>query len=517
MGYPSFHATAQGDLNPAPSRDAADTTKVGVATSVPKGASGVAVTVGVEGAVPPELGVGRDGLRAAGFEGKAGQTLAIPRDGATLIAVGIGEPAKLSAAVLRDAGAALGRAGARHGHLAAMVPNTNGVAAVEAAQSLVEGALLARYRYTPLRHIPEHEPPLRELTLVSAGPLGEIEAGAARGAIVAHAARFARDLANAPATLLTARKMAEIAQAIAQDTGLEIEILDEHALLGLGCGGLLGVNAGSAEPPRLIKLTYRPKQAGGHVEPNGRVNLVGKGIMYDSGGISLKPNDLVHATMKVDMSGAAAILASMSTLSALDCKAEVTGYLMCTDNMPGGAAMKLGDVLTIRGGKTVEVLNTDAEGRLVLADGLMLSTEQTPRPDAIVDIATLTGACQRALGKLSAGVIGNQAWLVEQLKTAAQRTDETVWELPLDRRYREELDSEIADLKNVGGVDAGAITAALFLEEFVGDLPWAHLDIAGTAQFDKDDSWRCKGATGFGTRLLIEFLLGFGPPRETLH
>ncbi len=217
------------------------------------------------------------------------------------------------------------------------------------------------------------------------------------------------------------------------------------------------------------------------------------------------------------MSGAAAVLASMSTLSALGCRAAVTGYLMCTDNMPGGAAMKLGDVLTIRDGTTVEVLNTDAEGRLVMADGLVLATEQTPKPDAIVDIATLTGACQRALGVWSAGVIGNDQGLVDQVEAAAERTDETVWQLPLDRRYRKELDSEIADMKNVGGDNAGAITAALFLEEFVADLPWAHLDIAGTARAEADDSWRSQGATGYGTRLLIDLLMNFTPPKETRH
>jgi leucyl aminopeptidase len=190
---------------------------------------------------------------------------------------------------------------------------------------------------------------------------------------------------------------------------------------------------------------------------------------------------------------------------------------MCTDNMPSGTAMKLGDVLKARGGKTVEVLNTDAEGRLVLMDGLVLSTEETPKPDAIVDIATLTGACQRALGIARAGILGNHQGLIEQAKAAAERTDEGLWQLPLERRYRKELDSEIADLKNIGGENAGAITAALFLEEFVGDVPWAHIDMAGTARVDSDESWRSKGATGFGTRLLIDLATSFVPPAETRH
>jgi leucyl aminopeptidase len=295
---------------------------------------------------------------------------------------------------------------------------------------------------------------------------------------------------------------------VAEGTGLAVEVLDEKTLAKLGRGGMLGVNAGSAEPPRLVKLIYRPKG-----RPRGRLSLIGKGIMYDSGGISLKPNDLIHAAMKTDMSGAAAILGAMSALSALGCQTAVTGYLMCTDNMPGGKAMRLGDVLTARGGKTVEVLNTDAEGRLVMMDGLVLATEEEPPPDAIVDIATLTGACERALGNDNAGVMGNHLGFMGQLKTAAAASDETVWESPLDRRLRRELDSEVADIKNVGGVNAGQITAGLFLEEFVAGIPWAHIDIAGTSRVETDKTWRSKGATGFGTRLLIELALAFTPPK----
>ena len=239
--------------------------------------------------------------------------------------------------------------------------------------------------------------------------------------------------------------------------------------------------------------------------------MVGKGVMYDSGGISLKPTDPMHAAMKMDMSGAAAVLSAMSTLSALGCRSEVIGYLMCTDNMPSGSAMKLGDVLHIHGGTTVEVHNTDAEGRLVLADGLVLAREQ--EPDAIVDIATLTGACLIALGPAMAGVFGNdQAW-VDQVLAASAQTDEQVWQLPLEqKRYRKLLDSDVADVKNVGGPYGGAITAAVFLSEFVGDVPWAHLDIAGPMKVDSDDGWRSKGATGFGTRLLIDLAMDFRPP-----
>ncbi len=235
----------------------------------------------------------------------------------------------------------------------------------------------------------------------------------------------------------------------------------------------------------------------------GHLALVGKGIMYDSGGISLKPSDPMHAAMKMDMSGAAAVLATMSALAAVGCRNAVTGFLMCTDNMPSGSATKLGDVLHIHGGKTVEVHNTDAEGRLVLADGLVLAVEE--EPDAIVDIATLTGAALIALGTGYAGVLGNNQALIDQVRAAADATDEPVWQLPLEtKRYRKLLDSDVADLKNIGNQYGGAITAAVFLSEFVGDVPWAHLDIAPTMKVDADESWRSKGATGFGTRLLID-------------
>lgn len=299
-----------------------------------------------------------------------------------------------------------------------------------------------------------------------------------------------------------------VAEALGSECNLEVEVFDREVLRKLGCGGLLGVNAGSVEEPRMVKLTYRPS----HGESTaGQLAFVGKGVMYDSGGLSLKPSNASHATMKVDMTGAASTLATMTALSALNCPTTVTAYLMCTDNMPSGSATALGDVLTIYGGKTVEVINTDAEGRIVMADALVLATED--KPNAIVDISTLTGACLMALGTLSAGVFGNNQDVVDQLKVAANHTDETLWQLPLDRRYRSQLESDVADLKNVGGDFGGAITAALFLAEFVGDVPWAHLDIAGTAHVTADDSWRTKGATGYGTRLMIDFALNFAAPQ----
>ncbi|MGH9118051.1 MAG: leucyl aminopeptidase family protein [Acidimicrobiales bacterium] len=263
----------------------------------------------------------------------------------------------------------------------------------------------------------------------------------------------------------------------------------------------------------MIRLTHTPRNAGGAtVEPTGRLTLVGKGITYDSGGIALKPADEVHATMKNDMTGAGSILAAMSALGALGCTTAVVGYLMCTDNRPSGTAMAMGEVITIHGGTTVEVANTDAEGRLVMADALVMATEEPT--DAMVDIATLTGACMRALGTQVAGVMGNSQAMIDQIVAASLATDEPVWTLPLEQRYRKELDSPIADIKNLGGPNAGAITAALFLEEFVGDVPFAHIDIVGTEQNNAYESWRPAGCTGFGARLLAELALGFNPPKR---
>jgi len=328
--------------------------------------------------------------------------------------------------------------------------------------------------------------------------------GAPRGVIMAEATNIARDLANTPPALLTAVDMAELATGLGKKRGLDVEVFDEKALIDLGCRGLLGVNAGSAEEPRMIRLGYRPAGSRTHL------TLVGKGIMYDAGGMALKPADDVHATMKNDMSGAGAILAAMAQLEALGCKTAVTGYLMCTDNRPSDTSIAMGDVLTVYGGKTVEVMNTDAEGRLVMADALVLAAED--ETNAIVDIATLTGAAMRALGTQVAGLIGNNAGLVAQVEAAAEVTGESVWELPLERRYRGDLNSDIADIKNLGGANAGAITAALFLDEFVAGKPWAHIDIAGTAQNDRDTSWRPPGCTGFGARLLVELALNFKRP-----
>lgn len=493
-------------FDPAPSVSAAAAFVVTVAAGSAD-AGALAVPMATSGDVPGQLGLSRDTLAGAGFTGAPGQTVNLPQaSGPLLVAYGVGEPGKLDARGLRDAAGSVARATPRHAHLAFELPPLGDVDPATAAQVVVEGASLARYRYGPLQRQKDDTPEaLTALTIVAApgSESADLVAGAERGKVLSAAAQLSRDLANTPPTHLTATALAELAKQLGPETGLGVEVFDKQALIEMGCGGLLGVNAGSSEPPVMIKLSYRPAEATGHLA------LVGKGIMYDSGGISLKPADGTHATMKNDMSGAGAVLAAMTTLSALGCRAAVTGYLACTDNMPSGTAMVMGEVITMRGGTTVEVANTDAEGRLVMADAIVLAAEEAP--DAIVDIATLTGACLRALGPEIAGVMGSDAALVRQIEAAADATDEPVWELPLARRYRKYLDSKIADLVNLGGTHAGAISAALFLDEFTSGIPWAHLDIAGTAQGETDTSWRTSECTGFGARLLAELALGFTP------
>ena len=471
-----------------------------------------AIFVSSEGDLP-ELGLTRETLAAAGFTGSKNQTLLLP--GTQLrVLVGVGGGIT-SAAGLRDAVAAFTRAAHESAELAIDLSGVIGgagaddaapLAASDAALAATEGALLARYRYDALKSDPKTVALERLLLGVANADETAAQEGVNRAVILARTAGIARDLANTPPRHLSAEKFAEVIERVAPDFGLEVEVFDRAALMELGCGGLLGVNAGSIEEPRMIKVSYRPADADGHLA------LIGKGIMYDSGGISLKPSNAMHAAMKFDMMGAAAVFSSMTALRELGATTAVTGWLMCTDNMPSGSATKLGDVLTIRGGKTVEVKNTDAEGRLVMADGLVLATEEAQRPDAIVDIATLTGAAMMALGTRTAAMLANNDAVAAQLEAAADITDENIWRFPLDHRYRDQLKSNTADLSNIGGQYAGVILAGLFLNEFVDGLPWGHLDIAGTMQAESDDLWRSVGSTGFGARLLAEFAVAFEAP-----
>jgi leucyl aminopeptidase len=445
-----------------------------------------------------------DYLAERGFEGKVGEACAMPADdGTTIVALGMGQPSDVSAETFRRAGAAFVKA-AWHdtrGAIAVVDAAGEGLDRGAAGQAVAEGALLAAYRFTKYKGDPK---PSRLESLVVVGRGAKVQTGVDRGARIAGAVALARDLVNEPAGAMTPSQLAEVATEIAEREGLAITVLDEVAIANEGLGGLEGVARGSAEPPRLIELVYAPAGA------RGTVALVGKGITFDSGGLSLKTADGME-TMKTDMSGAAAVLAAMSVLPALAPKVKVIGIIPTTENMPDGKAIKPGDVLKIRNGKTVEVLNTDAEGRLVLADGLSLAVEAGV--DAIVDLATLTGACMVALGRTIAGLMGNDDTWLEQVDAAANRAGESLWTLPLPDEYRKKIDSEVADIKNTGGDRyGGALTAGLFLREFVGDVPWAHLDIAGPARSEEDDAYTPKGASGFGVRTLVEVLSRYRRP-----
>jgi leucyl aminopeptidase len=489
------------DFTPVPSQSHAP--DIAVTTEPSPDLDAIGFAVGPNSPIPAALGVTVESLHAAGFTGAPGQTLLLPQaQGPVYIAFGVGDAATQTAIGLRDAAAALARAAQRYARIGISIGDAFDLESAAVGQLITEGVLLARYRFTELQSAPK-DVPLAALDIIApAEHLEAVTTGVRTGEVTAKATALARDLANNPPGHLTATRMGDVAVDLGPEYGLEVEIFDKKQLIELGCGGLLGVNAGSAEEPRMIKVTYTPSGA-----PTAHIALVGKGIMYDAGGISLKPSDAMHLLMKMDMAGAAAILGAMTALKALGATAKVTAWLMCTDNMPSGTAMGLGDVLTIRGGKTVEIKNTDAEGRLVMADALVLATEESP--DAIVDIATLTGSALQTLGTRVAAVFGNDQALVDQAIAASVEADEPIWQLPLEHRYRDQLNSSFADMSNMGGPFNVAITAALFLNEFVAGIPWAHLDIAGTMQTDRDDSWRSSGATGFGTRLLIDLILNY--------
>ena len=484
------------------------TIQFSVSTSSRSQAGAIGVPVGTDGPVSPKIGLNRKQLAERGFDGRVGQTLVLHGLGgaSVVVAIGVGAGNSLTPNDARKAAAAFARAAGKVASLSTTLANLGRGSKANIAQAVVEGIQLATHRYSALKSDKNFALPLREVVLVAtAANATAISRGVKDGAVVANAVCTARDFANMPPAYLTARHFAEKAQEIAAQTGLDITVYNKEELVQMGCGGIIGVNQGSIEPPRMVKLSYNPKGAG----KKQHVVLVGKGVMYDSGGISLKPSDPSHAVMKMDMSGAAAVLATMSTLSALKCQTRVTAFLMCTDNMPSGSALKLGDVLTMRNGKTVEIHNTDAEGRLILADGLSLAAEL--KPSAIINIATLTGACLVALGEKVAGVLGTSDKLISQLEDAAARVDEPIWQLPLVKEYRRLLDSTVADMRNIGGPAGGTITAGLFLSEFVGNTPWAHLDIAGPMKVDGDDGWMQRGATAFGTRLLIDTVTSFKP------
>jgi leucyl aminopeptidase len=375
----------------------------------------------------------------------------------------------------------------------------NRITADEAARAITEGALLGLYAFR--RHITKQENHFGEITefrLAGRG-LRTLDRAIERGRIVAEAANRARDMVNEPANFMTPSDMAETARKLAAEFGLEIEVFEKEKIEELGMGGLTGVSRGSQQPPKFIILTYKGRKSQG-VD----LALVGKGITFDSGGIDIKPSDGMHE-MKGDMAGGASVMNALTALAGLKPKISVTALIPATENLPGGSAMKPGDIISALNGKTIEVLNTDAEGRLILADALSYAKKIGAK--AIVDVATLTGACHVALGDVCSGAFTNDQRMADRLIAAGRETGELLWQLPMYDEYKEQLKSDIADIKNIGGRYGGAITAAKFLAEFIDGTPWVHLDIAGTYYTDKEKGYLVKGGTGVPVRTLVEFTM----------
>jgi leucyl aminopeptidase len=374
----------------------------------------------------------------------------------------------------------------------------NGIKTEDAVQAITEGAVLGLYAFR--RHVTKKEnghTEVKELAIVGREE-NAIMRAITRGRIIAGAVNWARDLVNEPSNFMTPADMAEAARKIAGDYGLKIEVLEKPQMESLGMGALLGVARGSQQPPRFIILNYKGKES-----DTVDVALVGKGITFDSGGIDIKPYEGMHE-MKGDMAGGASVLGALMAIARLKPGINVTALVPATENMPSGTAQKPGDIVTAMNGKTIEILNTDAEGRLILADALSYAKKINAK--AIIDVATLTGACRMALGTICTGAFTNNQPLAGKLIAAGSEVGELMWQFPMFEEYNEQIKSDIADIKNIGGRYAGAITAAKFLAEFINGTPWVHLDIAGTSDTDKDNGYQVKGATGVPVRTLVNLV-----------
>jgi leucyl aminopeptidase len=368
-------------------------------------------------------------------------------------------------------------------------------------QAMAEGALLGTYSFRKYITKDPDFKELQQLNILESDPENReaLELGVMKGKIIAEATILARDMVNEPANIKNPTSMAETATQIAQKYGLGIKVLDREVMQRLGMGGLLGVAQGSQQPPKFIVVEYHGKDS-----RDVDIALVGKGITFDSGGISIKPSENM-GEMKGDMAGGASVLGAISAIAQFKPKINVAAIVPATENLPSGTAMRPGDIISIMNGKTVEIITTDAEGRLILADALSYACRNGAKK--LVDVATLTGACHISLGDICTGAFGNNQELMNKVIAAGNESGECMWQMPMNAEYRELNRSEVADLKNSGGRWGGAISAAWFLGEFVGDIPWVHLDIAGTFMLDKDRGYQLKGATGVPVRTLINLVL----------
>jgi leucyl aminopeptidase len=423
---------------------------------------------------------------------------------ARLLLVGAGKREQFNSATLRKiAGSALRHLKSRGVHNLAIAVREND-ATEETAQAIVEAALAADFETDKYKTDKKKDKFIDGLVIAgySDSEKNSGEKGIARGQIIGDAQNFTRDLVNEPSNKLTPRILAEKAEAMAKEVGLAVEVLDEKKITDLKMGALLSVAQGSVEPPRLIVITYTPA----NVKPGAPVvGLVGKAVTFDTGGISIKPADGMEK-MKYDMAGGATMIGIMRALAALKPSVKVICVVPATENMPGGKAQKPGDIQTAMSGKTIEVLNTDAEGRLILADAVHYAKQLGATH--LVDAATLTGAIVVALANVNVGVFGSdQAW-TDKLLASAQATAEKMWQLPMDEEYREFIKGSFADIQNIGsGKGGGSITGAWFIREFAGDTPWIHLDIAGTAWNDDAKAWLAKGPTGVSLRTLVHLVM----------
>ncbi len=447
-------------------------------------------------------------LAANDFKGKSSETVVLfhPANlpAKRIALVGLGDKDGYDLERIRQAcGAAaktLMRLGLRRVALAVETFAADDLPISDVSQSAVEGMILAAYQYTAFKEVkPEEKISLDETTLLFEEAVRkEVEEGGRWGKIVAEATNFARDLQNHPGNFVTPTKLAEAAKTVAAEAGLRCKVLEKAQMEKLGMGALLGVARGSLESPKFIILEHKPAKA-----TSPAVVLVGKGITFDSGGISIKPSDRMEE-MKFDMSGGAAVIGALKAAAQLKLPVHVVGLIPSCENLPSGTAMKPGDILRASSGTTIEIVNTDAEGRLILADALHYAKRY--KPAAVIDLATLTGACVVALGTYASGLFSRDPELAAALQRAGEKSGERVWQLPLWDDYNEDIKSDYADIKNSAGRAGGAITAAAFLGKFAEGYPWAHLDIAGTAWADKEKGYFSKGGTGVGVRLLVEYL-----------
>jgi len=479
---------------------------------------GVKKPSGATGAVDQALGGVISGLIERGeIKGKLGEVSLLHTLGRIpperVAVVGLGKKEKFDLDKVRQATASalrfLQKLGLKHVASILHGAGAGGIDRKFSAQAIVEGGLLGLYAFRKHKTTDPDLGELEELLLVERDEsrLPEVDGGIRLGRVLAEAANFARDLVNEPANALTPTRMAEVAKELAERYGLELEVLEREQMEELGMGALLGVAQGSEQPPKFIILSYR-----GGKDSRDVLGLVGKGITFDSGGISIKPSEGM-GEMKGDMAGGAAVLATLKALGELRPRINVTGLVPATENMPSGTALRPGDILKAMNGKTIEVISTDAEGRLILADALCYARRLGLSP--VVDVATLTGACQVALGNVCSGLFGNDQGLISKLVGLGEEAGERLWQLPLYEEYKEQNRSEVADIKNSGGRWGGAITAAQFLAEFIEDTPWVHLDIAGTAFLEKERGYFSKGATGIPTRTLVRFATALAEEKQS--